>query len=213
MATYSPPMPAPVRKRKSGEAPDIPGQRSRGRGQQVDGERDEEQLFAAQPIGQPAEQHGARDRPGDISAAGEPDVGIAEVERRALFQRPGDGAGQRHLQPIQNPGNAQRNDDKRMESAPGQPIEPRWNVGRDDPGGSRLPFMGGNLGRCHGRHNAAASADDPAPILCRSRLQPVARPEDPPHHRQAQRQERERHRQADADAARPRCRRSSSESR
>ena len=61
------------------EAPQIPRERGRGGRQQVDGERDEEQLLAPEPVGEPAEEDRAQHRAGEIRAARKPDIGIAEA--------------------------------------------------------------------------------------------------------------------------------------
>ena len=74
-------------------------------------------------------------------------------------------------------------------------------------------------GRARGYLRVAASplpsSRDAAagPATGRSALQPVAGPEHPGDHGEAEREERQRHREADADARRRRCRRSSSGSR
>ena len=78
-----------------------------------------------EPVGEPAEEHGAQHRAGEVGAAGEPDVGVAELEDRALLERAGHGAGQRHLQAVENPGDAERDHDERVEAAPRQAVEPR----------------------------------------------------------------------------------------
>ena len=133
MAVYSPPMPAPVRKRNSAKLHKIPGQRGRRGGDEIDRERDEEQLLAPEPVGQPAEEQRAEHRAGQIGAAGEPDVGVGELQRRALLQSAGEIApAERHLEAVEDPGDAERDDDERVEPAPGQPVEPRRDVGLDD---------------------------------------------------------------------------------
>ena len=132
MAVYSPPMPAPVKKRNSAKLAQIPRQRRRRRGDQIDRERDEKQPLATEPIGEPAEEQRARHRAREIDAACEADIGIGEMELRALLQRRRDRARERHFEPIEDPGDAERDHDERMEAAPPQPVEPRRDVGRDD---------------------------------------------------------------------------------
>ena len=117
---------------KQGEARQIPRQRGRGGGDEVDAERDEEQPLASEPVREPAEEERAEHRAGEIGAASKPNIGVGEFKVRALFERGRDGAGERHLKPIEDPGDAERDHDQRVEAAPAQPIEPRWNVGRDD---------------------------------------------------------------------------------
>ena len=135
------------------EAPQVPGERRRRRRDQVDGERDEEQLLAAEPVGQPAEEDGAQHRAGQIGAAGEADVGAAELQHRALPERAGHRAGQRHLQPVEDPGDAERRHHQGVKPAPRQPVEPRRNVGLDD--GSRAHRRGSmRLRNGHARSDA-----------------------------------------------------------
>ena len=75
---------------KQREAPQVPGQRGRRGGDEIDRERDEEQPLAPEPVGEPAEEQRAQHRAGEIGAAGEPDVGVGEVELRAFLQRAGE---------------------------------------------------------------------------------------------------------------------------
>ena len=72
-------------KAKQREAPEIPRQRGRRGRDEVDRERDEEQLLAAEPVGQPAEEQRAEHRAGEIGAADKPDLGVGELQRRALL--------------------------------------------------------------------------------------------------------------------------------
>ena len=119
-------------KTKQRKACDIPRGGGRRGGDQIDGQRHEEQSLAAEPVGEPTEEDGAKHGAGEIGAAGNADIGIAEMKHRALFQRARQGAGERHLQPVQDPGDAQRGHDQRVESTPGQPVEPRRNIGVHD---------------------------------------------------------------------------------
>ncbi len=128
IAAYSPPMPAPVRKRNSAKLDDIPRRGGRRGGDEIDRQRDEEQLLAAEPVGEPAEEQRAQHGAGEIGAGGKPDIGIGELQNRTLFQRARQAAGKRHLQPVQDPGDAERGHHQRMEAAPGQPVEPRRDV-------------------------------------------------------------------------------------
>ena len=54
------------------------------------------------------------------------------MQRRAVLERAGERARQRHLEPVENPGDAERHHDQRVKAAPRQPVEPRRNVGFDD---------------------------------------------------------------------------------
>ena len=119
-------------KSKQRVARDAPGQRGRrGRGE-IERQRDEEQFLAPDPVGQPAEAERAEHGAGKIGAVGKSDIEIGEMQRRTFLQRPGQRAGQRDLQPIQNPGDAERQHDAGVKAAPAQAIETRGNVGFDD---------------------------------------------------------------------------------
>ena len=117
---------------KQRETPQIPGQRGGRGGDEIDRKGDEEQPLASEPVGEPAEEQRAQHRASEIGAAGEPDIGVGELELRARLQRRRHGAGQRHLETVEDPGDAERDDHQRMEAAPRQPIEARRDVGRND---------------------------------------------------------------------------------
>jgi hypothetical protein len=51
----------------------------------------------------------------EVHRGDESDLGRGEVERRGLAQRVGDGAGDRDLQPVQDPHHAEGGDHPRME--------------------------------------------------------------------------------------------------
>jgi hypothetical protein len=131
IAVYSPPMPMPVRKRKSRKLQRFQEKAVAGGRYQIDQNGDGEELLAAEPVGEPAEENRADDGSGDIGGAGEADIGVGEFERRAFLQRTGDRASQGDFKPVQNPGDAKRHDDERMEARPGQAIQPGRNVGDD----------------------------------------------------------------------------------
>ncbi len=116
------------------EGPQVPGEGGGCRGREVDGKRDEEQLLAAPAIGQPAEEDGAEHGAGEVGAADKADVGGAELQDRAFAQRAGHGAGERHLEAVEDPGDAECDDDERVEAAPRQAVEPGGDVGFDDAG-------------------------------------------------------------------------------
>ncbi len=116
---------------KQREARQIPRQRGRRGGEEIDRERDEEQPLAPEPIGEPAEEQRAQHGAGEIGAARKPDVGVGETKLRALLQRRRDGAGERHLEAVEDPRDSERDDHEGVEAAPAQPVEPRRDVGRD----------------------------------------------------------------------------------
>ena len=120
------------KKPKQRVACDIPGQRGRGRGREIERQRDEKQSLAPDPVGEPAEaerpEHGA----GEVRAVGKSDVEIGKMQRRAFLQRSRQRTGQRYLQPVQNPGDAERQNDPCMKTAPAQTVETGGNTGLDD---------------------------------------------------------------------------------
>src|SRR5262249_60258420 len=115
---------------KQRKAREVPRQRGRRGGKEIDRERDEEQPLAPEPVGEPAEEQRAQYRAGEVRAARKADVGIGEFKLRALFERWRDGAGERHLETIENPGDAERVHHQRMKTSPAQPVEPCGDVGR-----------------------------------------------------------------------------------
>ena len=125
-------MPAPVSTRNSAKLQKSHAKRGRRRGDEIHAERHHEQLAAAEPVGQVAEQQRAGDRAGEIGARDQPDFGLGEAQHRALPQRADDRAGDRHFEPVEHPGDAKRDDDQRMKPGPRQPIEPGRDVGLDD---------------------------------------------------------------------------------
>ena len=128
-AAYSPPMPAPVIIRKNAKDQKSQEKPVSDAGHHVDGQGDEEELLPADPVGQVPEADRARHRADQVGRGGEADLRFAEAEARALVDRRGEGADQRHLQPVQHPGDAERGHHPPMESAPGQPVQPRRHVG------------------------------------------------------------------------------------
>ena len=116
---------------KYAKARDAPRQRGRGGGDEVDRERDEEQLLAPEPVREPAEIERAKHRADKIGAAGEADLGIAEMEHGARLERARHGAGERHFEPVENPGDAEADHHAGVKAAPREPVEPRRDVGLD----------------------------------------------------------------------------------
>ena len=131
IAVYSPPIPAPVRKRNSAKL-----QKSHEAAVEAvaarEPERHKEELLAAKPVGQVAEQHGTGDRASEVGAADEPNLRRAEMQDRAFLQRSGNRAGQGHLEAVEDPGDTERGDDEGMKAGPRQAVEPRGDIGLDD---------------------------------------------------------------------------------
>ena len=113
-------------------ARDIPGQRRGCGGGEIDRERDEEQLLAPHPVGEPAEAERAEHGAGEIGAVGKPDIEIRESERRAFLQRARQRTRKRDLQTVEDPGDPERQHHPRVKAAPAQIIEPHRNRGLDD---------------------------------------------------------------------------------
>ena len=109
-----------------------PGQRRRRGRREIERQRDEEQFLAPDPVGQPAKAERAEHGAGEIGAVGKPDIEIRKLQRRAFLQRARQRACQRDLQPVEDPGDAEREHDTGVKAAPAQPIEPRRYAGLDD---------------------------------------------------------------------------------
>ena len=108
--------------------------RSRGRGRRCDvqPQRDEEQPLAAEQVGEPAEAQRAEHGAGEVRARREADLRLGEMQCRTRGERRRHRAGERHLEPVEDPRDAERNDDQRMEAAPREGVEARRNARFDD---------------------------------------------------------------------------------
>ena len=149
--------------RKTPETPPRPQRRRRSR-HEIDRQRDEKQLLAAEPVCQPTEEQRAGHRTGKIRSCREAYIGVAEFQEEiwGAHERPSYCTGQRHLETIENPGNAQGGYHKRVKAAPRQPIEPGGNVGFDDLFSHTLRT------RRNGEHfQTQSAAGYPAADLCR----------------------------------------------
>ncbi len=116
------------------EGPKIPRERRCGRRDQINRERDEEEFLAAPAIRQPAEEQRAQHRAGEIRRARDADIEVGKLQHRARLERPRHRAGERDFETVEDPRDAERDDDERVKPSPRQPIEPRRNVGFDDAG-------------------------------------------------------------------------------
>ena len=83
IAAYSPPMPAPVKKRQTAKNRNELGERGGDRGDEVDRERDHEQLLAADAVGQVAEEQRAQTGAGDVDRGGAADLALGELDARS----------------------------------------------------------------------------------------------------------------------------------
>ncbi len=113
-------------------ARDIPRQRGRGCGREIQRERDEEQLLAADPVGEPAEAERAEHCAGEIGAAGKPDIGVGEAHRGTVLERARQRTRERHFKPVENPGDAERQHDAGVKAAPAEIVETKRDRGLDD---------------------------------------------------------------------------------
>jgi hypothetical protein len=79
----------PGEKAEQQETPEAEGERRGGSRGDVEREGDEEQFAPTETVGQPAKKQRPQHRAADIGAAGQADVGVGQVQDRAVFQRPG----------------------------------------------------------------------------------------------------------------------------
>ena len=114
------------------EAPDVeepgrPGEARHTTADEVDRQRDDEQLLAAQPVGQPSERQRADDLPDEIDGAGQTDLegrhaqALLEARRRDELD----------LQPVEDPGDPQPDDDHPVEPRPWQAVHPKRDQAAD----------------------------------------------------------------------------------
>jgi len=134
-------------------ARNAPGESGRRRRGEIDRKRDEEQLSPPDAVGEPAEADRAEHGAGEIEAVGKADIEIGELQRRAFLQGAGQRSRQRDFEPVENPGDAEREHDAGVKAAPGKGIEPGGNRGLDD----------SVIGSRHGRGRAI--------VECRAALQ------------------------------------------
>ena len=87
IAEYSPPIPAPVKNRKSAKLQKSHEKPCRRR-DQVDAERDVNSFLRAEPVGQIAEEQRAEDRTDEVGRATQADLALGEVERIPSFRTP-----------------------------------------------------------------------------------------------------------------------------
>src|SRR5580704_4555068 len=83
------------------------------------------------------------------------------MQYRALLEGAGDRACQRHFEPVEDPGNAERQDDQGVKPRPWQPVEPRRDVGVDDRGGAGVGHDPLTLASRCDRHPAEAALLSP----------------------------------------------------
>ena len=121
------------------------GQRGQPGPAQVHGHGDHEQLAAAQPVRQPAEEQRPDHLAEQVDGGDQTDGGRGQSERGRLGQRFGDRAGNGDLQAVEDPGDPECQHQPGVERRPGQPIEPGRNETANRlisrPGGHRDPSV------------------------------------------------------------------------
>src|SRR3984885_3475283 len=76
-----------------------------GRGRdEVNGKRDREQLFSAQPVGEPTEEKCAKHGAKEVTTSGKADLRIAQAQGGAVFEFAGQRASERDFKTVKNPG-------------------------------------------------------------------------------------------------------------
>jgi hypothetical protein len=104
---------------------------------EVDDERDDEEVLPAQVVGQPSEEQGAADLPEEVERRGKAHFGRSHAEGRRESVRGDD----LHLETVQDPRETEADHDHPVEPRPRQSVHPS----RDE----RLHFLGLHLGRRH----------------------------------------------------------------
>ena len=112
------------------EEGEVVRERRRQRADRVDHQRDEKQLLAAEPVGQPAKQQGTHDRTGDVDGTRPADLGRGERQRVGTLEHRADRADQRHFESVEHPRDTERHDHAPVPARPRQAVEPRRNIGR-----------------------------------------------------------------------------------
>src|SRR5215813_4725246 len=112
------------------KARNIPGKGGSGSERHIDQQSDEEEHSATEPVSQPAEEQRARDSAKHVGGAGKTDVGAGELQTAPDGAR--EGPRESDSPTTENPGDAERKDDKPMEPAPRKPVQTGRNIGFDD---------------------------------------------------------------------------------
>src|SRR5207245_7649932 len=100
----------------------------------VETERDDEELAPAEPVEEIAEEQRPRDFPEEVDRGSPPDVDAAQVQGVLALQHRPDEAGDRDLEPVEHPRDAERDHQPAVERRPGQPVHPRRHQAPDDAG-------------------------------------------------------------------------------
>ena len=101
------------------------GERGEPAADQVHAQGDHEEVAAAELVGEPSEEQRADDLAREVDGGDEPCRGGGQRERLRVGQHVGDGAGDRDLQPVEDPRHAERDHHAGVEPRPREPVDPR----------------------------------------------------------------------------------------
>jgi len=107
------------------ETPQVPGEGGEQRAHEIDREGNEEEQPPAVTVGEITKDERAADGADQVTGGGKADFPRGKAEGAGVLQHTADGADQCHLQTVEDPGHAERDDQHQVETAPGQPVEPR----------------------------------------------------------------------------------------
>ena len=114
-----------------GQGTVVPGERRQGVAEQVDAQRDDEEVLAAPLVGQVTEEQRAEDLTEQVDRGDRADLGRAQTERRFVGQNSRDCAGDGDLDAVQDPGGAERHHHLGVERRPAQAVDPRRDQAAD----------------------------------------------------------------------------------
>ena len=126
----------PGKKSEDHEAPQIPGERGEHGRDEVDQQRDHEPFFSPLPVREIRKDEGAGHRAGQIRRGRQTHLRFGQPQRRRVRQHRTKRADNRHLKPIENPGDPQRRHDQPVPSRPRETIHALRNIRMDGGGGS-----------------------------------------------------------------------------
>jgi hypothetical protein len=108
------------------EVPGGEGEGGRHGGRDVDGQRHQEELLAAEAVGQLAEEERAETGAADVEGGGGADLARVEGDAAAFFgEALADRADDRHLKPVEDPDGPEADHHHPVKSRPRQAIETR----------------------------------------------------------------------------------------
>ena len=114
-----------------GERHDAGRERREQRRPQIDRERHEEELLPPERIRESSEEERTEHRPCEVGAHGRADLALGQVERLRLAEDCGDGADQRHFEPVEQPRDPEGGHHTPVPSTPREPIEADGDVALD----------------------------------------------------------------------------------